>query len=318
MKSQLEMIRMTTHIKKTFFFLCLFTGLFLQNSQAQQDSEYSQYMYNTVSINPGYAGSRGMLSAFGLYRNQWAGIEGAPETLNFSINSPIGLKRVGVGLNFVSDRIGPSSEDIIAADFSYSIPIFNPETKLSFGIRAGINMFNLDVNKLDVENPNDVNLTNLSLTSPIVGVGFYLHSRKWYLGVSSPNMLETEHYDEIVVSTAREKMHFYAIGGYVFDLNRDLKLKPAFMLKAVEGAPLAVDVSANFQLYERFSLGASYRWDAAVGILAGFNVSDNLMIGYAYDYDTTPLQRYNSGTNEIFLRFELGTRIRNTVNPRFF
>lgn len=309
---------MGINIKRTLFFLLCSIVVCLQEVNAQQDSQYSQYMYNTVSINPGYAGSRGMLSTFGMYRNQWVGLEGAPETLNFSVNSPIGIKRVGVGLSFISDRIGPSSEDILTADFSYSIPVFNPETKLSFGLKAGINMFSLDVNKLDIENPNDVNLINRNLTSPVVGIGFYLHSKKWYFGVSTPNMLETEHYDEIAVSTATEKLHFYAIGGYVFNLNQDLKLKPAFLVKAVSGAPLAVDVSANFQLYNRFSLGASYRWDAAIGALAGFNVSDNIMIGYAYDYDTTPLQRYNSGSHEIFLRFELGTRVRNSVNPRFF
>lgn len=309
---------MSIQIKKTFFLLLGSIVLFLQDMQGQQDSQYSQYMYNTVSINPAYAGNRGMLSAFGMYRNQWVGLEGAPETLNFSINSPIGLKRVGLGLSFISDRIGPSSEDIVTADFSYTIPVFNPETKLSFGLKAGVNMFNLDVNKLDAENPNDVNLISRSITSPVVGVGFYLHAKKWYFGVSTPNMLETEHYDEIAVSTASEKMHLYATGGYVFDLNQDIKLKPAFLLKAVAGAPLSVDVSANFKFYERFTLGASYRLDAAVGLLAGFNISENILLGYAYDYDTTPLQRYNSGSHEVFLRFELGTRVRNSVNPRFF
>ncbi|PKD20025.1 hypothetical protein APR41_15245 [Salegentibacter salinarum] len=309
---------MSIHLKKIFFFLLVSMGLFYQDLNAQQDSQYSQYMYNTVSINPGYAGSRGMLSTFGMYRNQWVGLEGAPETLNFSLNTPIGLRRVGLGLNFVSDRIGPSSEDILTADFSYSIPVFNAETKLSFGLKAGLNMFNLDMNKLDIENPNDINLVSRNLTSPVVGLGFYLHSTKWYFGLSTPNMLETEHYDEIAVSTASEKMHMYAIGGYVFDLNQDVKLKPAFLLKAVSGAPLAVDISANLQLYDQFTLGAAYRLDAAVSALAAFNLSDQIMVGYAYDYDTTPLTRYHSGTHEIFLRFELGTKIRNSVNPRFF
>jgi len=309
---------MRINIYRTLFFFLGSIFLCLQNTNAQQDSQYSQYMYNTVSINPGYAGSRGMLSAFGMYRNQWVGLEGAPETLNFSINSPIGLKRVGLGVNFVSDRIGPSSEDILTADFSYTIPVFNAETKLSFGLKAGVNMFNLDINKLNIENPNDVNFRSRNLSSPVVGLGFYLHSNKWYFGLSTPNMLETEHYDEIAVSTATEKMHLYAIGGYVFDLNQDVKLKPAFLVKAVSGAPLAVDISANLQLYEKFTLGASYRLDAAVGALAAFSLSNNIMVGYAYDYDTTPLTRYNSGSHEIFLRFELGTRVRNSVNPRFF
>ncbi len=309
---------MSTPIKKTLFLLLVGIVFFLQDARGQQDSQYSQYMYNTVSVNPAYAGNRGMLSTFGLYRNQWVGLDGAPETLNFSVNSPIGLRRVGLGINFISDRIGPSTEDVLTADFSYTIPVFNADTKLSFGLKAGINMFNLDINKLDTENPNDVNLVSRSLTSPVVGVGLYLHSQKWYFGLSTPNMLETEHFDEIAVSTATEKMHLYAIGGYVFDLNQDLKFKPAFMLKAVSGAPLAVDISANFQFYERLTLGASYRLDAAVGALAGFRISDQIMVGYAYDYDTTPLTRYNSGSHEIFLRFELGTRVRNRVNPRFF
>lgn len=309
---------MTIQSKITLFLSCLSTMLFFQDSQAQQDSQYSQYMYNTSVINPGYAGSREMLSMYGMYRNQWVGLDGAPETLNFSINSPSGFKRLGVGINFISDRIGPSSEDILTVDFSYAIPVFNPETKLAFGLKTGINMFNLDVNKLDAENPNDVNLIDRNLTSPVIGLGFYFYAEKWYFGISTPNMLETEHYDEIAVSTATEKLHLYAIGGYVFDINRDLKLKPAFLVKAVSGAPLAVDISANFQFYDRFSLGGSYRWDASVGALAGFKISENIMIGYAYDYDTTPLEKYNSGSHEIFLRFELGTRVRSSVSPRFF
>lgn len=318
MVTNLKRTRMRIHINRTLFFLLGSIIICLQEVNAQQDSQYSQYMYNTVSINPGYAGSRGMLSAFGMYRNQWVGLEGAPETLNFSINSPIGLKRVGLGVNFVSDRIGPSSEDILTADFSYTIPVFNAETKLSFGLKAGVNMFTLDINKLNIENPNDVNFRSRNLSSPVVGLGFYLHSNKWYFGLSTPNILETEHYDEIAVSTATEKMHGYAIGGYVFDLNQNVKLKPAFLVKAVSGAPLAVDLSANFQLYNDFTLGASYRLDAAVGAMAAFNISNQIMVGYAYDYDTTPLSQYNSGSHEIFLRFELGTRVRNKVNPRFF
>lgn len=275
-------------------------------------------MYNTSSINAGYSGSRGTLSVFGMYRNQWVGLDGAPETLNFSVNSPIGQKRVGLGLNFTSDRIGPSSEDIITADFSYTIPLFNPETKLSFGLKTGINMFNLNIDKLNSENSNDINLVNRNLTLPVLGIGFYLHSQNWYFGLSTPNMLETEHYDDIAVSTSSEKMHLYAIGGYVFDLNRDLKFKPAFLIKAVSGAPLSVDISANFLLNEIVTLGASYRWDSAIIGFVGFNLSDRLMIGYSYDYDTTPLTRYNSGSHEIFLRFELDNRYGYSISPRFF
>lgn len=308
-------------MKHTANLVLLMSVLFLFHIEAvkgQQDSQYTQYMYNTISINPGYAGSRGMLSMLGVYRNQWVGLDGAPETLNFSLNSPIGIDRVGVGLGFTSDRIGPSSENTIAADFSYTIPVNEKGTQLSFGLKAGVNMLDIDVSKLTIHNPNDVNLVSRNVVSPLVGAGLYLHTDTWYVGLSTPNMLETEHYDDLAVSTATEKMHLYLIGGYVFEFSPSLKFKPAVLGKAISGAPLAVDLSANFLLYDRLTLGAAYRVDAAVSGLAGFQVSDQLMIGYSYDYDTTPLGNYNDGSHEIFLRFELGTQTQGLVNPRFF
>lgn len=285
--------------------------------QAQQDSQFTQYMYNTVNVNPAYAGTRGSLSMLGLYRNQWVGLDGAPETLNFSANSPIGVQGVGVGLGFTSDKIGPSSESIITADFSYTISL-SESAKLSFGVKGGVSLLDLDPNKLLIYNPNDYDLTQKSYSSPIVGAGLYVHSDTWYVGLSSPNLLETEHYDDVQVSTATEKTHVYLIGGYVFTLNPNLKLKPAVLAKGVVGAPLAVDVSANALIYDKVSFGLAYRLDAAVSGMAGFQVNDNIMIGYAYDYDTTDLGNYNSGSHEIFLRFELGTKLRAKVNPRFF
>lgn len=296
--------------------------LFANAVFSQQDSQYTQYMYNTVSINPAYAGNRGMLSFNGIYRNQWVGLEGAPESLAFSGNTPIGRisgNGVGLGLSFFSDKIGPSTESNIAADFSYTIPL-DEHIDLSFGIKGGLNLLDVDFSKLNPHNPTDSDLKSIdNRVSPIVGAGFYLHSRdRWYLGLSSPNLLVTEHYDDYTASTASEKTHIYLIGGYVFDLNRNLKFKPAFLTKAVVGAPIAWDVSANFLFHEKFTLGAAYRLDAAVSALAAFQVSDRIMIGYAYDYDTTDLGNYNSGSHEIFLRFELTTNTGRTVNPRFF
>lgn len=285
--------------------------------QAQQDSQFTQYMYNTISVNPAYAGTRGSLSMVGLYRNQWVGLDGAPETLNFSMNSPIGVQGIGVGLGFMSDKIGPSSESVITADFSYTIPVSHT-AKLSFGIKGGLSIFNLDPDKLTIYNPNDYDLEQQNRSSPIIGAGLYLHSDKWYLGASSPSLLETEHYDDIQVSTASQKTHLYFIGGYVFTINENLKLKPAFLAKAIMGSPLSIDVSANALLYEKVTFGLAYRHDAALSVLAGFQISDNIMVGYAYDYETTELSRYNDGSHEIFLRFELGTKLRAKVNPRFF
>ena len=308
-----------TFIKSNLCTLVLLMSLFfmLPSAQAQQDSQYTQYMYNTISVNPAYAGSRGSLNVLGVYRNQWVGLDGAPETLNFSANSPIGIKGVGLGLGFTSDKLGPSKESIITADFSYTINMAE-ELKLSFGVKGGLSLWNLDPNKLTIYNPNDYSLRQDNHSSPIIGAGFYLNTEQWYLGISTPNFLETKQYEEVQVSTAMEKMHMYFIGGYVFTLNPNLKLKPAVLAKAVKGAPLAIDVSANALLYEKATFGLAYRFDAAVSAMAGFQVSDNIMIGYAYDYTTTELGNYNSGSHEIFLRFELGTRLRGKVNPRFF
>ncbi|WP_421150937.1 type IX secretion system membrane protein PorP/SprF [Seonamhaeicola sp. NFXS20] len=300
-----------------FMFLLLSYMLLTTTLQAQQESQFTQYMYNTVSINPAYAGNRGSLSLLGLYRNQWVGLEGAPETMNFTVHSPIGVRGVGLGMGFTSDKIGPSSESIVSADFSYTIE-FSEKTQLSFGIKGGISLIDINPNRLLIYNPNDYDLEFNSSSSPIIGVGFFLHSEDWYLGVSSPNLLETEYYDDIQVSTASEKSHLYFTGGYVFTMSPIIKLKPALMVKAVTGAPLAIDVSANMLFYERLTLGLAYRVDAAVSALAGFQLNDNIMIGYAYDYDTTELGNYNNGSHEIFLRFELGTRLKAKVNPRFF
>lgn len=294
----------------------LFFLLWAGKGFSQQDSQYTQYMYNTSTINPAYTGVRELLSINTTYRNQWVGLEGAPETLAFSMNSPVGIKGVGLGFSFISDKIGPTAENNIAADFSYSFQV-SRTADLSFGLKGGLNSLSLDANKLLMENMDDSFLVSGNYTSPILGLGVYLHSDTWYVGLSSPNILKTE-FEEVKASMASEKPHLYLIGGYVFELNREVKFKPAILTKAVAGAPLAVDVSANFWFQETLSLGASYRYNAAVSGLAGFQVNDNIMIGYAYDYDTTNLGNFNSGSHEIFLRFELGTRMRKGFNSCYF
>jgi type IX secretion system PorP/SprF family membrane protein len=285
---------------------------------AQQDAQYTQYMYNTINVNPAYAGSRGVMSIFGLHRTQWVGLDGAPVTNAFSINSPIENSNIGIGLSFVNDRIGPTTENTISADLSYTIQ--TSETyELSFGIKGTANLFNLDVTKLNPQDQNDPSLQNLDNDfSPNVGAGVYFHSDKLYLGASVPNFFETKRYSDNSVSVNKERTNLYVIGGYVFDLTPNLKFKPAFLTKIVEGAPLQLDVSGNFMFNEKFVLGAAYRLDAAVSLMAGFQVSDEIYIGYGYDLETTELRRYNSGSHEVFLRFELFKRADRIVSPRFF
>jgi type IX secretion system PorP/SprF family membrane protein len=285
---------------------------------AQQDAQYTQYMYNTININPAYAGSRGVMSVFGLHRTQWVGLDGAPTTNTFSLNTPINNSNLGVGFSLVNDRIGPTSDNTISADISYTVTM-NEVYKLSFGVKASGNIFNLDTEKLTPAQANDPNLQNFNNEfSPNFGAGVYLHSDKLYLGLSVPNFLQDSKYNDNEVAVFQERMNFYFIGGYVFDVSPSIKFKPAFLTKMVTGSPLQVDASANFLFFDKFMLGGAYRWDAAVSALAGFQVTDGLFIGYSYDMETTQLRRYNSGSHEVFLRFELFNKVSKMVSPRFF
>jgi type IX secretion system PorP/SprF family membrane protein len=285
---------------------------------AQQDAQYTQYMYNTININPAYAGSRGFMSIFGLHRTQWVGLDGAPTTNAFSLNTPINNSNLGVGFSLVNDRIGPTSDNTISADISYTIRM-NEVYKLSFGVKASGNIFNLDTDKLDSSNPIDPNLQNFNNEfSPNFGAGVYLHSDKLYLGLSVPNFLQDSKYNDNEVRVFQERMNFYFIGGYVFDVSPSIKFKPAVLTKMVTGSPLQVDASANFLFFDKLMIGGAYRWDAAVSALAGFQVTDGLSIGYSYDMETTQLRRYNSGSHEVFLRFELFNKVSKMVSPRFF
>lgn len=285
---------------------------------AQQDSQYTQYMYNTITVNPAYAGSRGMLSIFGLHRSQWIGLEGAPRTNAFSVNTPLNGNHLGLGVSIVNDKIGPTVENTFSADVSYTVPT-SETVKLSFGIKGTANLFNINMNKLDPQKQGDRQFQNLDgKFSPNIGAGIYWHSDKAYLGLSVPNFIESDRYDDDQVAIFKEKINYYLIAGYVFDINPSIQFKPALLTKLVQGAPLQVDVSGNFMFDEKFVLGLGYRWDASVSAMAGFQVSEGLYIGYAYDHETTRLQKYNSGSHEIFLRFELFNSYSRITSPRFF
>ena len=297
--------------------LTIICAFILQSMYSQQDSQYTQYMYNTPLVNPAYAGSRETITAFLLHRNQWVGLDGAPVTNNFSINMPVGDSNFGVGLNFVNDEIGPVSENEISADLAYFIQV-SENYKLSLGLKGTANLFQLDVNKLRIFDPADPQFQNVDTEfSPNVGAGLYLFSDKTYFGLSVPNFFESYRYNDNNVEITKEKMHFYFIAGHVFTLSPNIDFKPAVLSKIVEGAPLQADVTANFLFFDKLTLGAAYRWDASVSALAGFQISDSWFIGYGYDLETTKLANYNSGSHEIFLRYEFFNRSRVSA-PRFF
>jgi len=288
--------------------------------QAQQDAQYTQYMYNTVSVNPGYAGSRGHLSVAALHRSQWVGLDGAPTTQTFNIHSPIGYRGIGLGLSVVNDQIGPTSETNFDVDFSYTLYL-STEGRLSFGLKAGGNLLDVKFSELNQFTTDPTLASDIdNRFSPNFGAGVYYHNENFYAGLSVPRFLQTSHFDESTLSEAREQMNFYLITGYVWDLNSFLKFKPTLLTKAVQGAPLQVDLSANFMFNEKFILGAAYRWDAAVSGMVGFNISEGFLIGLAYDREVTELgsAAFNDGSFELIFRYDFIKTKGQLKSPRFF
>ncbi len=301
--------------------ICLFLSVFVLNEiKAQQDPHYTQYMFNTMSVNPAYAGSRGHTVITALGRMQWVGFNGAPDTQSLSYDSPIGLAGLGLGLNLVNDNIGPSSEIYLNTNLSYTIQT-GFEGNLAFGLRLGGRLLNIDWSKGTVSQQEVLFSRNINgRFLPSVGAGIYYHTPDWYVGLSVPNFIESEHYDGSLGSLrtrAVERIHFFFIAGYVFDVSKSVRFKPAILTKAVTGAPVSLDVSANFLFNDKFRVGLAWRWDDSMSALLGFQVSDSFLIGYAYDLTTSNYNVTNSGTHEIMLRYETIRRLRFR-SPRFF
>ncbi len=292
---------------------------------AQQDSQYTQYMYNTIAVNPAYAGSRGVMSIGALHRSQWIGLSGAPTTQTVNIHAPLG-NRVGAGLSIVNDKIGDgvNQETYFDGVFSYTIPT-SRSRKLSFGLKVGGHSLNIDLNKLQAYR-SDLNYSGQESVSNFnfnFGAGAYYHTNRFYLGLSAPNFLNSKHFDNNGTDEtflAEERLNMYLISGYVFDLNTFLKLKPATLIKAVNGAPLQIDLSATMLYNDKFSFGIAYRWDAALSGLVGFQVSDQLYLGVAYDKETTELGNtsFNNGSFEVLLRYEFLSKFKKVKSSRFF
>ena len=302
-------------IKKAFI---LVLTMFSVGVYGQQESQYTQYMYNTMMFNPAYTGSREVGSFFGMFRTQWVGIKGAPTNGSISYHQPMeSLRNVGLGGSIFRESIGPQNQTDLTIDFSYNLNFEN--SKLAFGINGSGSLFQINYDELTKQDQADPNLSGSeSVFSPTIGAGIYWYTDKYYLGFSVPNMLETTHYNKSSVSVLKNTQHMYLIGGYVFNLSENTKFKPAVLSKIAFGAPLQLDLSANFMFNEKFVLGAAYRWSAAVSVMAGFQISERWFAGYAYDFETTELSKYNSGSHEIFLRYELLKTYKKIVSPRFF
>jgi|TARA_B110000879_G_scaffold62068_1_gene87214 type IX secretion system PorP/SprF family membrane protein len=296
----------------------LFTILLASQVNAQQDPQYTQYMYNMNIINPAYTGSTEGLSVGALYRSQWVGLDGGPETFTFNIHSPVG-KQVGLGLSVISDQIGPVKETNAYVDFSYTIPV-GTVTKLAFGLKGGFTFHDIGLISLDLIDDFDPNFqSNINEMTPNIGAGVYFYKpNKYYISASVPNILNGVHLDTQGRKIGSESEHFFAAAGYVFDLSENFKLKPHALLKYATDAPISYDINANLFMYNIVEVGLGYRLQDSFSGMINFQVSNNMRIGYAYDAIRSDLDIVTNSSHEIFINFDLNFTTKVSRSPRYF
>jgi type IX secretion system PorP/SprF family membrane protein len=301
-------------MKKLYIIMAFILGLQLQ---AQQDPQYTQYMYNMNVINPAYAGSTESVSMGALFRSQWVGLEGAPNTGTLAIHSPVG-NNVGLGFSLISDEVGPVQETNAYADFSYTLPL--GATKLAFGLKAGATFHDIGLLNVAVTDSGDEAFnSNVNEVTPNIGAGVYFYKpSKYYISLAMPNILNSVHLDANGQKFGSEREHLFAAAGYVFDLSEHFKLKPHGLLKMAPDAPISYDVNLNLFMYNVVEVGAGYRVDDSFSGMVNFMVTPNLRIGYAYDSIQSELTTVGSSSHEIFINFDINLPRKVSRSPRYF
>jgi type IX secretion system PorP/SprF family membrane protein len=309
------------HKMKKIYFLIALALLTVVDVKAQQDPQYTQYMYNMSIMNPAYAGSKENMTGGLLFRKQWLDIEGAPTTGTFFINSPVG-KNVGLGLSALNDKIGPVEETNVYADFSYTLNL-GGDRRLAFGLKGGgtfhkVGLFS-QIGDGHVPDLNDPAFQQNSSKSFLnIGSGFFYYTNKYYVAVSVPNMLKSSYLDYNGRRFGTETLHYFITGGYVFDINPDLKFKPSTMIKSAINAPISVDLSANFLFNDKFEVGGTYRLQDSFGAMVNYAVTPNLRVGYAYDQIVSDLKVTTPSSHEIMILFNLNFPKKVSQSPRYF
>jgi len=286
---------------------------------AQQLPQFTQYMYNTIAINPAYAGSREALSIIGLHRSQWVGFDGGPITQTLSIHTPLRNDRIGLGLTFIEDDLGPENFSYLYGDFSYTIPT-GQTGKLAFGIKGGFTSYSLDPDFRQSQSFDPSIRGIQDRWTPNIGLGIYYHTNRFYVGASAPRILNTDRNTDEGFE-ALERLSYYVTTGVVIDLSETIKFKPSALMKATNGAPLSLDLTANFLFNEKFWLGGSYRINnetAAWGAFADIQISRQLRVGYSYEKPISEIRNYTSGTHEVLLIYEFRFLSSKLKSPRYF
>ncbi len=306
---------MRKYMKNLVLFAALIFGMQVFGQQAPH---YTQYMYNMNVVNPAYAGIKNGLAGGFLYRTQWVGQSGHPETFVFNIHSPLGEK-MGLGLSAMHDKYGPVGQTDIKLDYSYTIELA-PELNLAFGLNVGLARDHMDFKSLSVVHPGDPLLSvNPTVMKLLYGVGAFLYSEKFYVGLSAPN-LNTGPYEQSGSSwTQGRTIHYFGTAGYVFDMGENFKLKPHVMVYKANGSPISSIFSANLFMYDKLELGLFYRLKDSFGGLINYMLTDNIRIGYAYDRTTSMMKFYSPSTHELFINFVVPyAKQRALMSPIYF
>lgn len=306
-------------MNKNFYFLFVLL-LFVPKLHAQQEVMFTQYMFNPMALNPAYAGSHESVSITGLVREQWVGLEGAPSTQTFSIHSPTSNRKVALGLGIINDRLGVSRRTKLNLNYAYRIFFPKRKATLSFGLRSSLVNYATQFSKLRVRQVGDINFENNDLSKLLVnfGAGLYYYTDRYYVGFAVPKLL-TNKLSKTSSSFAREQRHYYLRGGLVFPLGDAFKLRPHFVMKATEGAPLEFDINANLLIKEVLWLGVSYRTGDSFAALLELQILDQLRIGYSYDfYTVTDLSKVQQGSHEISINYRLRYSKHKVITPRYF
>jgi type IX secretion system PorP/SprF family membrane protein len=290
---------------------------------AQQDPMYSQYVFNGLIINPAYAGTRDVLSASVLYRDQWVNIPGAPRSGILSLDAPIRNKNVGLGLTVEFDKIGISSHTGINGIYSYKLKFAN--SSLVFGLQAGIGFStsNYSSVKYTEGTQNDVAFaTNFHDVLPNIGFGLYYYTSRFYAGFSIPQIggyaIQNALYHRTESSYLDLANHYFINSGYLVDISPDIKAKPSILLKYVRGAPVELDLNGIVWFYDLIAAGISYRSFASLDFIVQLRATSQISIGYAYEYATTKLNTFSSGSHEIMLQYFFDFSHPKIITPRYF
>lgn len=308
-------------LKKSFGITLVLLIMVLVDSKAQQEPLYTQYMFNTVSVNPAYTGTREAMNMLFLSRIQWVGIDGAPRTYNFTMHTPLNNHKMGLGFSIVKDSYGPVNNTYFNFNYAYRINVTD-KAILSMGLKGGIYNYYVGLNEINVgETDNSFSGNYEQRLKPNAGAGLYLYTKRWYAGFSVPKLLQTEISKYTAVSDDEDelKRHYFIMAGYVFDMNPDLKFKPSFINKVVEGSPMSMDITAQFFYKNTVWFGATYRIGDAVALIANLQVNKQLMVGYSYDFTTSDLSSYSSGSHEIIVSYDFdGFLKKKVISPRYF